>query len=65
MSYSILFLEHDRVTHSISWDMGLEAASRYARSQLADPCEVRVEIWDEADVLVFRHPPSAGRRPNS
>jgi hypothetical protein len=65
MSYSILFMEHDRVTRSTSWDTGLESAKRYAQSQLADPCEVRVEIWDEADVIVFRHPPSAARRPNS
>ena len=63
MSYSILFLEHDRVTRSTSWDTGLQSASWYARSLLADPGEARVEIWDEADVLVFRHPSAA--RPDS
>lgn len=58
MTYTILFLEHERVMASTSWDTGLEAAKQYARENLAKRAVELVEVWDESDALVFRHPGS-------
>jgi hypothetical protein len=55
MTYTILFLEHERVTRSTSWDTGLDAAKKYACDQLVRRDADRVEVWDRADKLVFRH----------
>jgi hypothetical protein len=54
MNYTILFLTDDRVVRSTSWDNGLDAAKKYARGQMAIEAVHRVEIWDEADFVVFR-----------
>jgi hypothetical protein len=43
---------------STSWDTGLEAAKQYARENLAKRAVELVEVWDESDALVFRHPGS-------
>jgi hypothetical protein len=58
MTYTILFLEHERVMASTSWDTGLEAAKKYACENLAKRAVELVEVWDESDALVFRHPTS-------
>ncbi len=56
MTYTILFLEHERVTASTSWDTGLEAAKIYACENCAKRQAELVEVWDERDIVVFRHP---------
>ena len=54
MNYTIIFFTNERVVRSTSWDNGLDAAKRYARIQLGIEAVHRVEIWDEADRVVFR-----------
>ncbi|HEX8056177.1 MAG TPA: hypothetical protein VF481_05920 [Novosphingobium sp.] len=55
MTYTILFLEHERVMASTSWDAGLEAAKKYACENLEKRAVPLVEVWDESDLIVFRH----------
>ena len=54
MNYTILFFADDRVVRSMSWDHGVDAAKKYARDQIDIEAVHRVEIWDEADRVVFR-----------
>lgn len=56
MTYTILFLEHERVTASTSWDTGLEAAKKYACEHYLIRQAELVEVWDDRDAVVFRHP---------
>jgi hypothetical protein len=58
MNYTILFLEHERVTRSTSWSIGLDAAMSYARDRLGERETEYVEVWDDADRLIFRYPAS-------
>jgi hypothetical protein len=59
MNYTILFLAGDRVLRSTSWDAGLEAAKQYACEHLTIRDAQRVEVWGDADQIMFRHSASA------